>query len=377
VTWRPKGAALASGDLRGADLRGARLADVDLRGADLRGADLRGVLAMWSAVDLREARLDGCDLRDADLSGVDARAASLTGANLEGSRWDGADLTGADLTHVRLGWRSMLPAVVPGESGATAPVSFVAARLDYADMTSAHLPGAVFDRASMCGVRAGAAVLTGSSASSTELSRADLRGADLCDADLRDAVVCAADLDGAALLGARLIGTRLDGASVDGVRAGATLLQGVTGSGLTGDVLHLAPGLAAPGTPEVLREWGAERPATTCLLIGDPDCKEDAADVDRRLAAVGVVVYSTVPDVLRSPAGQVVAVRAFDGHPFTVAVTRTGQEAGWLSALRRAAAGRPVWAPRFVVDVRVGATRSVATAGTVPASMRHLATGLG
>ncbi|NMO02922.1 pentapeptide repeat-containing protein [Gordonia sp. TBRC 11910] len=343
------GVDLRGTDLQSARMRGTRLQDVDLRGADLRGADLRGALAMWSSTCIRGARLDGCDLRDADFSGVDAREVSLEGANLEGSRWDGADLRGARLSRARFGWQSIWLADLAAGRDRRQPASFDDALLVEATLTEAHLPGVSMRRADLRSVSAARAVLTGAQLCGANLRDADLDGADLCEADLRDAALSSARLRGAALLGARLFGTELTGAALDEARLGQTAVHAIDSADMSvRDITHLAPNFTDDTVPPPMA--GPQPCGTSCLLVdGTPGSRATTRVVDG-LTRLGLHPYPVAPDALISPAGPMVAVRAAQSHPITVAVTRRNRrDPSWIPALHRAAIDTPLWNPHLVI----------------------------
>ncbi|WP_213571476.1 pentapeptide repeat-containing protein [Rhodococcus sp. USK13] len=337
---------LSGADLRGARLRGARLVEVDLSGADLTGADVRDVLGMWSRNRLDGATLDAADLRGSDLSGASLACVSLQGANLEDSRWESCDLRGADLTRARVGWRSIWLTESTFRQGNGASVWFDHADLSGAVMTEAHLPGASFFGARFDRVDATGGVFTGANFAQSDVSHASFDEADLCGVDFRSTRISGGSLRGTSLLGSVLIDTVITDVDLTGARTGGTVFWGSDAPSVATDhrIVHLGPSLHAR----------VEAPSRTVLVMGGRESGNAAATLCSALQEVGLRPFLVDANDLRTPAGPVVAVRAFESHGAAI-VFDDATDSSILTTLRRSVHGAPSWASRaFTVLSRDG-----------------------
>lgn len=146
------------------------LIGLDAKGRDLRMAKLSGLMAPganFSQADLRGAWLTSAVLDQADLS-----YAWLDHAKLLIAQATRCDLTGTRMISVRL-------------DSAKLREAFTHDPLVPPNLDQAVGPDACFESASLPGLRARKAVLTGASFLHADIGSADFRGADLIDANLQ------------------------------------------------------------------------------------------------------------------------------------------------------------------------------------------------
>ncbi len=192
-------------DLNGAFLIFAHGCDgCDLSGVDLHGADLEG--ASLRLADLSHASLENANLRNVAAQQAIFKSAYLRGVNLRGAHLQGATFDSAGRVEDTNG--QVYPAADLSQAhldGAVATDAF----LRGATLTGATLTGALLDGADLSRVSAVKAVFEGASLRSTVLT-----GATLTEATFDGARLEAANLQGATLLNARLPEARLDGAQL-------------------------------------------------------------------------------------------------------------------------------------------------------------------
>lgn len=215
-------ARLIGAKLQGTDLRGADLREADLTGASLVRAEMQGVkmacrrasavnsadlatneakraelrreagCALASSADFSFANLQGANLFGLDLNYAKFRNSNLTDANLQSARMQGVDFFSAQLRRVDMANEVSLQGAI-----------FRQAKLQGANLESAHLAGADFSNAFMQGAVLHWAFLDGAKFNSAELQGADLSGTSLYAADFGNAKLQGADLKGAALWGTK------------------------------------------------------------------------------------------------------------------------------------------------------------------------------
>lgn len=225
-------------DLRGVTLREAvlRLAVLDradLSGADLSGADLGEALAR--SARFVQARLDGAEASAlqasfADFSGASLEDTELDGAQLDDTRWHEARCKGAVFAGAALARAVFTRCVLDGADCDRATLSradFTEASLEEASLEGARCDEAVFDRARLTNVRAGArADFTGARARSVFAKDARLQDSVLDRADLSFSNFEGADFSNCSLVQAQLNQCVLRGASFRGASmVGAVLLK--------------------------------------------------------------------------------------------------------------------------------------------------------
>ncbi|MGC3029263.1 type VI secretion system accessory protein TagAB-5 [Burkholderia sp. DN3021] len=184
--------------LSGLDLSAAALERADFRDARIEHtcfADCRLAGASFERALLSRADFSNADLRDASFADASAPGTSFRGAALDRACLDRSDFTGGDFTHASLAGSHCAHAqfdasAMTGLAAARLDgvyASFAGCALDTADFTSAHVPRANFQHAT-----------------------------------LADATFVAAQCDGAEWYGAQALRTQLRSASLRGSRADAS-----------------------------------------------------------------------------------------------------------------------------------------------------------
>lgn len=240
-----RGLGFAGLDLSGLDLSSAALERADFRRARLertRFAGCRLAGASFERALLSHADFSNADLRDAVFAGASAPGASWRGAVLERARLEHGDFSGGDFAqasladshcaHAQFDASAMTALVAARIDGTHA--SFAGCTLDAADFTSARLPRANFQHATLADAALACAHCDGAEWYGAQAPRVRLRAASLRgsradastsfrQADLSSAALDDANWDGVDLRGTNLHEATLDGASL--ARANASGAQ--------------------------------------------------------------------------------------------------------------------------------------------------------
>lgn len=250
-----RGTALTGSSLRNADLRSASAQDARLDHAMLFGANLSGAAldgAVLAHAHLQEATIYGGSAIRADLRGVQGyRLTAGSADSISGRPVLPTDMTGANLNRAWLPNARLQNVVLDGVEARDAvfeeaSLSGIRARradlrratFNRAWLTDADVSGALLVRAQLREVRGRGTDFSGCDLTDATLEDADLRsvrahnatfaGANLCGADLRDTDIGGADLSGADLTLAVLVRANLDGADLSRSRVYGTSAWGVS-----------------------------------------------------------------------------------------------------------------------------------------------------
>ncbi|WP_217591210.1 type VI secretion system accessory protein TagAB-5 [Burkholderia sp. GbtcB21] len=227
-----RGLGFAGLDLSGLDLSLAVLEHADFRDARIErtcfaGCRLAG--ASFERALLSLADFSNADLRDASFADASAPGASFRGAELDRAHLDHADFTGGDFSRASLS-DSRCPRAQFDASAMTglaaarldgAHASFAGCALDAADFTSAHVPRANFQHATLADATFAAAQCEGAEWYGAQAPRAQLRSASLrgsradASTSFRQAVLSGAALDDASWDGVDLRYANLHKATLD------------------------------------------------------------------------------------------------------------------------------------------------------------------
>lgn len=227
-----RGLGFAGLDLSGLDLSSAALERADLRDARIERTCFAGCRLCGASFEralLSRADFSNADLREATFVDASAPGASFRGAALDRARLAHADFTGADFTrasladghcaHARFDESAMTQLAAARLDGAHA--SFAGCALDAADFTSARMPRANFQHATLTDAtfafaQCDGAEWYGAQASGAQLRSASLRGSRAdASTSFRQAVLSGAALDDANWDGVDLRYANLHKATLD------------------------------------------------------------------------------------------------------------------------------------------------------------------